>query len=49
VLEDSLHFHATLMILNGILQKADCIVLFLVALQQKEKFCLIFQECTNFT
>lgn len=39
----------TLTKLNGILHKADCIVLVLAALQQKETFCLIFQECTNFT
>jgi len=29
MLEDSLHFHATLTKLNGISHKADCIVLFL--------------------
>ena len=39
----------TLMKMNGMSHKADCIVLVLAALQHKEKFCLIFQECTNVT
>jgi hypothetical protein len=36
MLEDSLHFLVTLMKVNGISNKADCIVLVLVALEQKE-------------